>query len=54
MVEYRRRDIKDEDIEKAMNALFSFEELRFLPIAPENMENSFRYIKEYGLVFSIP
>ena len=43
--------MKDEDIEKAIDALFSFKELKFLPINPENIENSFKYIKKYGLGF---
>ncbi len=43
--------MRDEDIEKAVNALFSFEKLKFLPITPENIENSFKYIKEYELGF---
>ena len=47
----RKYTMKDIDIEKAMNALFSFEELRFLPITPENIENSFKYIKEFKLGF---
>ena len=47
----RKYGMKDEDIEKAMNALFSFKKLKFLPIFPENIESSFKYIKEYGLGF---
>jgi predicted nucleic acid-binding protein len=43
--------LKDEDIEKAINALSSFKKLRFLPITPENIKGFFRYIKEYGLGF---
>jgi predicted nucleic acid-binding protein len=47
----RKYRLKDEDIEKAVNALFSFKELKFLPITPGNIEDSFKYIKEYGLGF---
>ena len=47
----RKYSLKDEDIEKALNALFSFEKQKFLPITPENIEDSFKYIKEYGLGF---
>ncbi len=47
----RKYGKKDEDVEKAINALFSFEKLKFLPVDPENIENSFKYIKEYGLGF---
>lgn len=47
----RKYGMRDEDIEKAMNALFSFKKLKFLPITPENIEDSFKYIKEYGLGF---
>jgi predicted nucleic acid-binding protein len=47
----RKYGKKDEDVEKAINALFSFEKLKFLPVGPENIENSFKYIKEYGLGF---
>jgi len=47
----RKYGKKDEDVEKAVNALFSFEKLKFLPVDPENIENSFKYIKEYGLGF---
>jgi len=44
-------NMKNEDIEKAINALFSFKKLKFLSITPENIENSFKYIKGYKLGF---
>lgn len=47
----RKYSMKDEEIEKAMNALFSFGNLKFLPISPENIEDSFEYIREYKLGF---
>ena len=47
----RKYTMKDEDIEKAINALFSFKELKFLPITPQNIKNSFKYIKNYRLGF---
>jgi predicted nucleic acid-binding protein len=47
----RKYTMKDEDIEKAVNALFSFKELKFLPITPENIENSFKYIRKNKLGF---
>ncbi len=47
----RKYGMKNEEVKKAISALLSFKELKFLSITPENIENSFKYIKEYRLGF---